>query len=259
MYTLTETAVCFWFVCLSGFGGNNVRGVSFTEWADSCSLKLQVSKKLFLLKARPLSTGICSFVVPERILNSGCDPIYNQFMQREVQSVSESWQGCCCCQWQIMGCFKSFVIMELNSVLAALTQAYCEQLYCCSHCGLFEEAMHTHKHMPVLLPCWSSTQTALYAQKHTGHLAKLAWRYLCSVFIRLPEMHIQLNLKFSTSRRLYWTDRVLEMVSGQRGRQNVSAVDRSATLQLPYKVMQLQCMSNMLIYGPISVWTYSAI
>lgn len=42
-----------------------------------------------------------------------------------------------------MGFFKWFDIMELNSALDAMTQAYCKQLCCYSYCGGFERT-HTH-------------------------------------------------------------------------------------------------------------------
>lgn len=58
-----------------------------------------------------------------------------------------------------MGFFKWFVIMELNSALDAVTQAYCEQLCCYSHCGLFEEGMHTHTYT-------LTTQNAVDTHKH---------------------------------------------------------------------------------------------
>lgn len=70
-----------------------------------------------------------------------------------------------------MGCFKWFVIMELNSVLDAVTQAYCEQLCCYSHCGLFEEGMHSYAN--TLTTLHMHTQTALRTLKHTGHVARL--------------------------------------------------------------------------------------
>lgn len=66
-----------------------------------------------------------------------------------------------------MGCLKWFVITELNSVLHAVTRAYCEQLCCYSHCGLFEEGMHMHTR--------ANTPTAQRAHTptHTGHAGKL--------------------------------------------------------------------------------------
>lgn len=92
--------------------------------------------------------GFALLWFPVRILNSGSGPIYILFMQkRGAISPSES-AGLLLLSGAIMGCFKWFVIMELNSVLDAVTQAYCEQLCCYSHCGLFEEGMHTHTLRP---------------------------------------------------------------------------------------------------------------
>lgn len=86
---------------------------------------------------------------PVRFLNLGSGPIYILFMQRRgAISRSESAGLLLLLSGAIMGCFKWFVIMELNFVLDAVTQAYCEQLCCYSHCGLFEAGVHTHTRRP---------------------------------------------------------------------------------------------------------------
>lgn len=52
-------------------------------------------------------------------------------------------------------------------MLHAVTRAYCEQLCCYSHCGLFEEGMHMHTR--------ANTPTAqrAHTRTHTGHAGKL--------------------------------------------------------------------------------------
>lgn len=66
-----------------------------------------------------------------------------------------------------MACFKWLVIMELNSVQDAVTQAYCAQLCCYSHCGSFEEGMHTSTYANTPAILHMHTEAVMNMQTHS--------------------------------------------------------------------------------------------